>query len=106
MRWIFWASRRSLRVEAALTALINDVARTAGPSVLVLDDYHVIDAASVHEAMTFLLDHLPPQLHVVITSRADPPLPLPRLRARDELVEVRATDLRFTPARRRASSTR
>ena len=87
----------ALRVEAALTALINDVARTAGPSVLVLDDYHVIDAASVHEAMTFLLDHLPPQLHVVITSRADPPLPLSRLRARDELVEVRATDLRFTP---------
>ena len=62
-----------------------------------LDDYHVIDAASVHEAMTFLLDHLPPQLHVVITSRADPPLPLSRLRAREELVEVRATDLRFTP---------
>ncbi len=87
----------ALRVEAALTALINDVARTAGPSVLVLDDYHVIDAASVHEAMTFLLDHLPPQLHVVITSRADPPLPLSRLRSREELVEVRATDLRFTP---------
>ena len=65
--------------------------------MLVLDDYHVIDAASVHEAMTFLLDHLPPQLHVVITSRADPPLPLSRLRAREELVEVRATDLRFTP---------
>ena len=84
-------------MRLALTALINDVARTAGPSVLVLDDYHVIGAASVHEALTFLLDHLPPQLLVVITSRADPPLPLSRLRAREELVEVRATDLRFTP---------
>ena len=91
-----------LQVEAGLTALINDVARTAGPSVLVLDDYHVIGAASVHEALTFLLDHLPPQLLVVITSRADPPLPLSRLRAREELVEVRATDLRFTPGEARS----
>ena len=86
----------ALRVEAALTALINDVAQTAGPIVLVLDDYHVIEARPAHEAMTFLLDHLPPQLHLVITSRADPPLPLARLRTRDELVELRGTDLRFT----------
>ncbi len=85
-------------VQASLTELINDVARTTEPIVLVLDDYHVIDSGSVHEAMTFLLDHLPPQLHVLITSRADPPLPLPRLRARGELIELRATDLRFTPA--------
>jgi len=87
----------ALRVEAALTALINDVARTAGPIVLVLDDYHVLEARPVHEAMTFLLDHLPPQLHLVVTCRSDPPLPLARLRTRDELVEMRATDLRFTP---------
>ncbi len=86
----------ALRVEAALTALINDVALATGPIVLVLDDYHVIDAGPVHEAMTFLLDHLPPQVHLVVTSRADPPLPLARLRTRDELVELRATDLRFT----------
>ena len=84
-------------VEAALTGLINDVSGTTEPIVLVLDDYHVIDSRSVHEAMAFLIDHLPPQLHVVITSRADPPLPLPRLRAREELVELRAADLRFTP---------
>jgi LuxR family maltose regulon positive regulatory protein len=85
-------------VEAALTELINDVARMSGPIVLVLDDYHVLDAQAVHEAMAFLIDHLPPQLHLVVTSRADPPLPLARLRTRDELVELRATDLRFTPA--------
>ncbi|WP_327585146.1 LuxR C-terminal-related transcriptional regulator [Nonomuraea sp. NBC_00507] len=87
----------ALPVEASLTALINDVAQTAGQIVLVLDDYHVIDARPVHEAMTFLLDHLPPQLHLVIASRSDPPLPLSRLRTRDELVELRAADLRFTP---------
>ncbi len=84
-------------VEAALTALINDVARTAGPILLAIDDYHVIETRPVHEAMTFLLDHLPPPLRLVLTSRADPPLPLARLRTRNELVELRATDLRFTP---------
>ena len=62
-----------------------------------LDDYHVIDSPEVHSGMEFLLDHLPTRLHVVIASRADPALPLPRLRARGELVEVRAADLRFTP---------
>jgi len=65
--------------------------------VLVLDDYHVIDARDVQDGMEFLLDHLPPGLHVVIASRADPALPLPRLRARGELVEIRAAELRFTP---------
>jgi LuxR family maltose regulon positive regulatory protein len=66
--------------------------------VLVLDDYHVIDARDVHEGMAFLLEHLPPQtIHLVIASRADPALPLPRLRGRGELVEIRAADLRFTP---------
>ena len=65
--------------------------------MLVLDDYHVIDARDVQDGMAFLLDHLPPQLHLVIASRADPPLPLARLRARGELVEIRAADLRFTP---------
>ena len=65
--------------------------------MLVLDDYHVIDAPEVQEGMAFLLDHLPPQMHLVIASRADPALPLARLRARGELVEIRAADLRFTP---------
>ena len=65
--------------------------------MLVLDDFHVIDARDVHDGMAFLLDHLPPRLHLVIASRADPALPLARLRARGELVEIRAADLRFTP---------
>jgi LuxR family maltose regulon positive regulatory protein len=64
--------------------------------VVALDDYHVIDGAAVHEAVTFLLDNLPPQVTLAMTTRADPPLPLSRLRARGELVEVRAADLRFT----------
>ena len=65
--------------------------------VLVLDDYHVIDAHDIQDGMAFLLEHLPPQIHLVITTRADPALPLARLRARGELVEIRAADLRFTP---------
>jgi LuxR family maltose regulon positive regulatory protein len=65
--------------------------------MLVLDDFHVIDAREIHDGMVFLLDHLPPRLHLVIASRADPPLPLARLRARGELVEIRAEDLRFAP---------
>ena len=83
-------------MEAVLTTLINDLGAIDGDVVLVLDDYHLIESARVHEAMTFLLDHLPPQLHVVIATRADPPLSLARLRARGELVEVRAAELRFT----------
>jgi ATP/maltotriose-dependent transcriptional regulator MalT len=85
-------------VETLLTMLLNDLSRSAaGEIVLVLDDYHVIDSRDVQDGMAFLLDHLPPQLHVVIAARADPPLPLARLRARGELTEVRAKDLRFTP---------
>ena len=64
--------------------------------MVALDDYHVIDSAAVYEAVTFLLDNLPPQVTLAMTTRADPPLPLSRLRARGELVEVRAADLRFT----------
>ena len=84
-------------VEAVLTVLLNDLAAVAGDVVLVLDDYHVIDAPAVRDGMAFLLDHLPPGLHVVIASRADPALPLARLRARGELAEIRAAELRFTP---------
>jgi len=82
--------------DAVLGSLINDLDILAGPMVVALDDYHVIDGAAVHEAVTFLLDNLPPQVTVAIATRADPPLPLSRLRARGELVEVRAADLRFT----------
>ncbi len=84
-------------IEMVLTPLLNDLGAISDDVVLVLDDYHLIDSRGVHEAMAFLLDHVPPQLHLVIATRADPALPLARLRARSELVEVRAADLRFTP---------
>ena len=83
-------------IETVLTALLNDLGAGAGEIVLVLDDYHVIDAPEVQQGMAFWLDHLPPWLHVVIASRADPALPLARLRARGELAEIRAAELRFT----------
>lgn len=82
--------------EAMLTALINEISTLPHDFVLVLDDYHVIDAPPVDQALTFLLDHLPPQMHLVITTREDPPFPLPRLRARQQMTELRAADLRFT----------
>jgi ATP/maltotriose-dependent transcriptional regulator MalT len=80
-----------------LTTLINDLAEAPQPVLLVLDDYHVIRSPAVHSALTFLLDHLPPSLHLAIGSREDPPLPLARLRARGQIAELRAADLRFTP---------
>jgi LuxR family transcriptional regulator, maltose regulon positive regulatory protein len=106
-------------IEAVLTPLLNDLARQGSevggwepghvdaipsdsrlaplaPQILVLDDYHVIDASPIHRALVFLIEHLPPQLRLVIATRTDPPLPLTRLRARGELTELRAADLRFT----------
>ena len=80
-----------------MTTLLNELSSLSHDIVLVLDDYHVIEAQDVREAMAFLVEHLPPQVHLVITSRADPALPLARLRARGDLVELRAADLRFTP---------
>jgi LuxR family maltose regulon positive regulatory protein len=82
--------------EGVLAAVVNELSRLPSELDLVLDDYHVIEDPDIHDTMTFLLDHLPPQVHVLITTRADPPLPLARLRARGEMVEVRAEDLRFT----------
>src|ERR687886_1264780 len=82
--------------ESLLTALLNDITTLPDHFVLVLDDYHVIDAQAVDQALTFLLEHLPPRMHLVITTREDPQLPLARLRARGDLSELRATDLRFT----------
>jgi LuxR family maltose regulon positive regulatory protein len=84
--------------ESILAALINEVAALPDHLMLVLDDYHLIDARSVDELLAFLLEHLPPQLHLVIATREDPHLPLARLRARGQLTELRAADLRFTPA--------
>src|SRR6266545_4890879 len=85
-------------IEAVLATLLNDLGAISNDVVLVLDDYHVIDARDVQDGMAFLLEHLPPQIHLVIASRADPALPLARLRGRGGLVEIRAADLRFTPA--------
>ncbi len=82
--------------EVLLTALLNDLA-AMGDVLLVLDDYHVIESSPVDEALTFIVEHLPPQFRLVIATREDPPLPLARLRVRGQLTELRAADLRFTP---------
>ena len=84
--------------EGLVTALINELAAQPGEDevLLVLDDYHLIDAQPVHASLAFLLEHLPPGLRLVLASRSDPPLPLPRLRAGGQLAELRAADLRFT----------
>ena len=84
--------------ESLLIALLNEITTVEDGFILVLDDYHVIDAKPVDYALTFLLEHLPPQMHLVITTREDPQLPLARLRARGQLTELRAADLRFTPS--------
>jgi LuxR family maltose regulon positive regulatory protein len=85
--------------EAVLTSLLNEIAALPDRLVLILDDYHLIEAQPIHDALTFLLEHLPPPergLHLVIATREDPSFPLARLRVRGQLTEVRATDLRFT----------
>ncbi|MEZ4594244.1 MAG: LuxR C-terminal-related transcriptional regulator [Chloroflexota bacterium] len=85
-------------VASILTNLLNEVAAMPQEILFVLDDYHRVEAKAVDEALAFLLEHLPPTLHLVITTREDPQLPLPRLRARGLLTELRAADLRFTEA--------
>jgi LuxR family maltose regulon positive regulatory protein len=82
--------------ESHLVHLINQVAELPRGLVLVLDDYHLIVSQRIHDALTFVIDHLPDNLHLVLATRADPPLPLPRLRARDHLIELRQSDLCFT----------
>jgi len=84
-------------IEAIIATLLNDLSAISDDVVLVLDDYHVIEAREVQDGMAFLMEHIPSQLHLVIVGRADPALPLARLRSRGELVEIRAADLRFTP---------
>ena len=84
--------------QTLITALINDIAGAPTPFVLVLDDYHAIREVAIHEAMRSLLDRQPPQMHLVITTREDPPFPLARLRAQGQMIEVRARRLRFTEA--------
>ncbi|MEO1440632.1 MAG: LuxR C-terminal-related transcriptional regulator [Chloroflexota bacterium] len=83
-------------VEAVLTSVINEIAVIQADFWLVLDDYHLVDSPEIDAGLEFLLDHLPAQMHLVITTREDPQLPLARLRVRDQLTEVRVVDLRFT----------
>lgn len=82
--------------EAILTALVNELASVAQPFILILDDYHVIHTNSIHQQLNFLVDHQPAQMHLVVITREDPPLPLARLRARGQMVEIRQEDLRFS----------
>jgi LuxR family maltose regulon positive regulatory protein len=89
-------SRQPPPIEELLTGLINQVVGISIPLALVLDDYHVVDAQPIHSALGFLLDHLPSQMHLIIATRADPPLHLSRLRARSQMVELRTDDLRLT----------
>jgi LuxR family maltose regulon positive regulatory protein len=84
-------------IPSLLTTLLNEIGTFTGRRILVLDDYHLIESAPVDQALTFLLDHLPPQLHLVIATREDPNLPLARYRARGQLSELRSADLRFSP---------
>jgi LuxR family maltose regulon positive regulatory protein len=83
-------------IEATLTSLINEIAAIPDKIIFILDDYHVIESSPVEDVLTFLLEHLPPQFHLVIATREDPLLPLARLRSQDQLTELRATDLRFS----------
>ena len=90
-------SPQPLPFETILTALLNEIIAIPDHFVLVLEDFHVIDSRPVDQALTFLLEHLPPRMTMVLTTREDPNLPLARLRARGQLTELRAADLRFTP---------
>jgi ATP/maltotriose-dependent transcriptional regulator MalT len=92
------ATEPSLAAEPQmfLTSLLNDIAATPCPFVLVLDDYHLIHTPSVHQQLVFLVEHQPPQMHLVIATREKSPLPLSRLRARGQMAEIRRADLEFT----------
>jgi len=90
-------SPQPLPIEATLTVLLNEIAAIPDHFILVLDDYHVIDAQPIDDILLFVLEHLPAQMHLAITTREDPQLPLARLRVRGQLTELRAADLRFTP---------
>jgi LuxR family maltose regulon positive regulatory protein len=91
-------SPQSPPIEDVLTSLINKMAADPGEMILDLDDYHTIESTQVEDALTFFLEHLPPQIHIVIATRVDPHLPMTRLRVPDQLTEFRAADLRFTPS--------
>jgi LuxR family maltose regulon positive regulatory protein len=91
-----WEAPGRLPVDGLVIGLINSIAAAPTPVVLILDDYQAIGQPEIHQVVTFLLDHCPPQMHLVIASREDPPLPLSQLRARGQIAEIRERDLRFT----------
>lgn len=91
-------SPQPLQIETILTALLNEISANTENFLLVLDDYHAVDSQAVDQALSFLIERQPPQMHLVIATREDPSLPLARLRARSQLTELRAADLRFTSA--------
>ncbi|MDO9088449.1 MAG: LuxR C-terminal-related transcriptional regulator [Anaerolineaceae bacterium] len=91
-------SAESLNMEALLSALLNEITTIPDDFILILDDYHLIDSPVVDQSLAFLVEHQPSQMHMVISTREDPSLPLARLRARSQMIELRASDLRFTPA--------
>jgi LuxR family maltose regulon positive regulatory protein len=91
-------STQSPTTESILTTLLNEISAFPNNFILILDDYQVIDSQAVDQALGFLVEHLPPHIHLVIATREDPPLPLARLRVRGQLTELRAAELRFTPA--------
>ncbi|MBM4423758.1 MAG: tetratricopeptide repeat protein [Chloroflexi bacterium] len=97
-------SPQPLSGDVVLPSLLNELADAPGQTVLVLDDYHLIHSQDVHQSLSFLIDHLPPRLHLIIATRGDLPLPLPRLRARGQLLELRQADLRFTALDRLTAS--
>ncbi len=88
-------SSQPVPIESTLTVLVNDIADVQEDFVFVLDDYHVIESETVDKGITFLLDHLPPKMHLVIATREDPPLPLARFRGKGVILEIGADDLRF-----------
>ena len=93
---VVWSSAAAQPSTVVVTELVNELATVEQHVVLVLDDLHVIEAVEIHEALGFLIDHLPSRTRLVVATRVDPPLPLARLRGRGELLEIRAADLRFT----------
>ncbi len=95
--WVALHSSQPTPPESILTTLLNDITTLSDSFMLVLDDFHLIDSEPIDQALIFLLDRLPPQMHLVIATREDPSFPLARLRVRGQLTELRASDLRFTP---------
>ncbi len=94
--WPLLQTSEMPNMEAVLTFLINRLGDLKQESVLALDDYHLIETTSIHRALVFLIDHMPPRLHLVILTRADPAFPLSRLRTRNQMAEIRAEQLRFS----------